>query len=770
MSEGEPERTSPAHVRLFGVLFLFAFAARSIGSPTVFSSIGVQLPYAGDAYYHLRRIWYSVARFPESLDFDRYVSFPDGSQSIWPPAFDWTIALFIRPFVDPTDQHAVEVLASWAPVVLGATTTGVAGLLAARLYGTLAGWSAGCLYAVLPMSFIFSQLGMIDHHVAVAALSTVTLWIGCGIFARDERAESWAGALSTPNARWSAALGLAMGASLLTWPGVLIHIGVLQLALGLRWLWASDLETARARAIHFAISQAVVFGCIAPVGLGRDWSEFGSWSPLVLSNFQPAFFAMTAVAVCISQGLAERFDLAESRGHRSTLAMIIAAIVAAGALSFLPDLRESLVSASGWFTRDEVLLGLANEMQPILATRGVFDPSFAVTRFGAGFVVLPLVWGVLAFRAWKTRDSAQGLLLFWTFAFTILTLRQWRFGNTLAVGYAIMIGALLASWMPDLRRRLSQAPLRPAAEILVAVCLIVWSGVAFARFYQPIVAMNWQALSDETTRDRGPLAPTRRIYDQAGRWLARHTPVTSGYLDTEAIPEYGVLADWGTGHVLRYRSERPMIQDPFGPYAGRKSFEAAWSYYATSDEDAAIEILETLGARFIVGGRSGAGSTSSLEPEAMANRLWRAYGSSMPMRGGTAVPGLARHRLVYFAHARLPDDLPASLRAGLRPESIGVWEVVPGARIEGRAQAGSRVRLALDLSTSPTTKHVYRRETIADDKGRYDFVVPYPNDEAFSPNIRAAGAYRLSGVKSRTRLAVREEEIQAGTIVIAPDL
>ena len=241
--------------RMFGSLFLLALAVRAIGYPTVFSKAGVQLPYAGDAYYHLRRIWFSVVRFPETLAFDPYVSFPGGSQIPWPGAFDWTIAALIRPFVNPTDQYAVEAMAVWMPAVLGAATTGLLALFAKRLYGRGAGWCAGLIFSVLPMSFIYSQLGMIDHHVAVALLTTVMLWLACEIFVRDHR-----------SARMSAALGVAMAATILTWPGSLLHIGVLQLAFGLRWLLAEDRETARARAIEFSVVQAVLAVCVAPIG------------------------------------------------------------------------------------------------------------------------------------------------------------------------------------------------------------------------------------------------------------------------------------------------------------------------------------------------------------------------------------------------------------------------------------------------------------------------------------------------------------------------
>ena len=360
-------------VRMFGSLFLLALAVRAIGYPTVFSKAGVQLPYAGDAYYHLRRIWFSVARFPEALSFDRYVSFPEGSQIQWPAAFDWTIAALIRPFVDPSDQVAVEAMAVWVPAVLGAATTGLLALFASRLYGRGAGWCAGLIYSVLPMSFIFSQLGMIDHHVAVALLTTVMLWLACEIFSRDDRAESWAAALLTPATRLSVALGVAMAVTISTWPGSLLHIGVLQVAFGFRWLLAGDRETARARAVAFSVTQAIIAICIAPFTLGAEWREYGAWSPLVMSSFQPLYFTCAAVTVCLVQCLHERDSIGDSRARRavSGIALALAGVIVS--LVSFPPLRDAMLFAGGWFAHGEEILGVINEMRPILAPGGRFE-------------------------------------------------------------------------------------------------------------------------------------------------------------------------------------------------------------------------------------------------------------------------------------------------------------------------------------------------------------------------------------------------------------
>ena len=763
-----------ARTRMFGSLFLFAAAIRSIGYATVFTPVGVQLPYAGDAYYHLRRIWFSVARFPESLSFDRYVSFPEGSQIIWPATFDVMIAALIRPFVDPGDQAAVEALAVWFPVLLGATTTAVVGLFAARFYGPRAGWLAGLIHAVLPMGFIFSQLGMIDHHVAVALLTTVMLWNACEIFSHDERIGTWRAAFESRNTRLAAILGLVTAGTILTWTGALIHAGILQLAFVARWLLASDRRAARSRAVEFAVAQTVTALCLTPFCLamfqGTTWREFGTWSALVLSNLQPTYFAMAGATVAGVQWLHERLPLGRSRPRRIVSAVGLATLGVAVCLAALPALRNALLLAGGWFSDSERLLGLAAEMRPLLAASGHLDPTFAFERLGTGLLVLPFVWIHLVRRAWRTGDAAQGLVLFWALALFGLSLRQWRFGNTLSVVYAVLIGAVLADWLVGLRSRFADRPLRPLLESLVVLALVISSLLSFADFYRPIVRMNHLALEDEGRRALGPLHPARRIYDEAGRWLAAHTPPTSGYLDPDEIPEYAVLADWSTGHLLRYRSERPMVQDNFGPYAGHLAFDLAWRYFAETDEEAAIGILDRLGARYLLSGPMGAGRIDGLDRNAMAIRLWSAFGSFRRFREGDPVPGLARHRLIFHADT-LPADRPRHAPTVPAPfTSLGIWEVVPGAAIEGTAEPDTLVRLRLGLATSSGARHVYRRRTRANRQGHYRFVVPYPTGSAFSPDVRVEGPYRLESSGLRGRARVSEEDVLTGATIQGPDL
>jgi len=57
-----------------------------------------------------------------------------------------------------------------------------------------------------------------------------------------------------------------------------------------------------------------------------------------------------------------------------------------------------------------------------------------------------------------------------------------------------------------------------------------------------------------------------------------------------------------------------------------------------------------------------------------------------------------------------------------------------------------------------------RRDAIADDEGRYRFVVPYPTDVRFSPDVTVPRSYRIISPNASGTLDIREQTIRvAGT-------
>jgi hypothetical protein len=80
------------------------------------------------------------------------------------------------------------------------------------------------------------------------------------------------------------------------------------------------------------------------------------------------------------------------------------------------------------------------------------------------------------------------------------------------------------------------------------------------------------------------------------------------------------------------------------------------------------------------------------------------------------------------------------------------------------------VRLRLVLVTTSKARHKYLRETLADEQGGYRFVVPYPTDVQFSPDVRVPSAYQLMSSRSNAKLVVREEDVLYGSVIRGPDL
>jgi asparagine N-glycosylation enzyme membrane subunit Stt3 len=195
------------------LLFAAALAVRALPFGVVATPDGVRFPTGADELYHMRRIWFTAAKFPASLEFDRYMNFPLGAPPIWPPFFDWTIGALARALVGGADQAAVERVAIWAPPLIGAFAVLAAAALARRTFSAAAGWATGAWLALLPAHVTYGSIGELDHHVAVGLF--VLALVAAAM--RLVRGKLRSGALAS---------GAALAAALLLWPGSLLHVVV----------------------------------------------------------------------------------------------------------------------------------------------------------------------------------------------------------------------------------------------------------------------------------------------------------------------------------------------------------------------------------------------------------------------------------------------------------------------------------------------------------------------------------------------------------------
>jgi dolichyl-diphosphooligosaccharide--protein glycosyltransferase len=722
------------------LIFGLGLAVRAIWWPRIFTAQGMMPPHSADSYYHLRRIGYSVARFPEVLEHDPYVGFPGVGEIVWPPGFDLGVAFLARLLVGG-DAAGMEAVAAWVPAVLGALTAVAAAAVAARVFRPAAGCVAGVLLALLPAHYTYTQLGKVDHHAAVS-LGSVLLILGC-VAAVRRAGRPWPGL--------AVALGLGVAAFLYTWAGGLLLIGLLQ-ALAAIWMFqAVEVDEARSRARHLAIVQGVAALAVAPYALGRSWEQYGDWSPLVLGSFQPVWLAATAGA-CVLFVAAWRAPALGSTPARRWLGAL--GLAGAGGLAApvaVPELAASLDYAAGWFGKEEAFQLEVSELLPLFAEVAGSRTRIPEQRFTRAVYLLPVALGWLVWEARRQRRPELWLVAVWAGFFALGTLVQIRFMNALSAPYAIVLAGAAVAAVRALRASIPD-PRRGWAIAAVAAALVLFAAAPSGRFLYGRMAVWWEGKGATA----GFAYMRGLAYRHAARWLSNHSPPTRGYLEPGLRPEYGMVVPWDVGHLVRYEGRRPQIQDNLGIYVGRESFLAAGRYFAAKTEGEAIAILDRLGVRYVMIDSLGSGHGPAVV-QPMTRKLYRP-GLDVAAGQSPRLSALGRHRLVF--------ETPVRQR--------GVWhlmiyEVVAGARIVGRAPPGAVVEARLPvISRERDEPLLWRARVRAGPGGRYRLPVPYGNGGA-GP-VRAGPAYRLGCGGADAPVTVREAQVREGAEVPGPDL
>ena len=744
--------------------FLLALLVRALPYPTVFTPSGV-FPDGPDAYYHLRRIAYSVVSFPRFLDFDPYVSFPDGGRPIWTPLFDFSLAALARLGLGPQSGAPLERLLMWVPPLLGAAGVLAVHALARRAWGERVAAVAAFGLALLPAHFVYSQLGELDHHVAVALAVTLVLAAGLSLLRR-------AGA----GLRGLVVAALGLGASqvfaLLLWPGCLLAVATLDATLVACIVASARRDEAVALARSCALANVCALVVVAPFAWGSEWERWGSVSPLVLSRFQPLFFAAGAACFGLLAELFQRVHFPASLARRALAVLALGGGVLGLALATTPGLVSGAGDAWGWLAKREVFQANVAESEPLFAGVHGFETDTAEQLFSRLIYATPLLLVLLVAGARGREDArARGLLAAWATVWLAAALVQRRFVNELSVAFALLVAVCAADALRTARRGLAgRRRIVATGAGFASLVVAVWLLAPIGSFYAPYVANVRRACLGQPPHLSG-WQPEQRALTQLSRWLAEHSPPTSGYWDATAQPEYGVLAAWGDGHLLRYVAQRPVVQDNFGDDVGEQGFALAEAYFAEVSEPAALAIAERLRARYVVVRGGGSGHSAGYAARSLLKRLHRLNGTEGSLRTDAAaplehVPALAQHRLIFDARAA---SGPSN---GSRP-SYKIFEIVPGARIAGRAQPLAEVRAALRIAFERRGGMRYSSTTRAGADGRYELVVPYANDlpgDEMNGEIRPGRAYRLRSGGREVTVVVSDTEVRSGARVEAAPL
>lgn len=740
-------------------LFLLAVGIRALPWRSVLGGDRVH-PFGNDAFYHLRRIVFSVRHFPEALVFDRYINFPDGARPIWTPVFDWTVALAVRPFLRDGSAEGVERLAVWVPPLLGGATVVALYFLAKKHFGMPTAILSGLILSLLSAHFWYSQIGFVDHHAAVGLTTTLLLASAMTLLRRP------AGDPPAPLRAWreGAAAGTALGAALLVWPGSALHVGLVESGLLVHLLSRRRRERAIGFAARFAAANATALLLVLPLGAPAAQSEWGGFSPVALTGFQPWLFAVLVLFGLACGGLWRWPRLGSDRRRRVAAAAATGCCLLAASAALFPELLAGGEDAWRWLAKRESFQAGVSESRSLIVHRGRLVGHVAAMRLSYFFFLFPLAVAAAIRSLGRERDrSAQLLLLWWSLGLFAVTLVQKRFFNSFSVAMALVMGWTLCLAVRSLPPRWLATPARRAAVWTGLGALVLLLVLPVLRSYAPYVSSQIGLL-----RGRGLVLPgtvaRRRVGVQMAEWLRHNTPPTSGWMGG-AVPEYGVMAPWPVGHPIEYAGRRPTVTDNFGDDIGEENFRRARRYYLAREGEGS-RILEQLGVRYVV-----AQSRHSYLGEApAADSLFR----SLYFRDGSEsappwedprdarVEALERHRLVY-------ESRPLRGANSDEPPVYKIFEFVEGARIDGRAAPGAHLRLTLPLRSNRGRALVYAASAVADAQGRYAFRVPYANRGA-PPAVRAASHYTLECEGESAPLRIDEGAIRKGLALRGPDL
>ncbi len=746
----------------FGLLAL-ALAVRLLPWRSVFLPEGVQYP-GNDPYYHARRVLYGSVQLPDVLTRDPYLSFPGGGEPIWSPTLDVLGAALVRALGAAGDAARIDGILAVVPPVLGALTVVATAWLGARWLGRATGLGAGALLALLPAHAGYSQVGFFDHHVAVALAAVAGLAAAMAWLDAAQAGRSLVGG--------TAALGLALAGSLLVWPGMLLHVGVLEAAGVVFVATRRRADAQRRAAFSLAAAHALAFACVAPFGLGRSWALWGAFTPVVLSAFQPWLLGAGGVAhaaVGLAAGSGER-ALPAARRWLSVMAVgvgVLALSAAAGGLFFGSGgglLADPFAQVWAWFAKSEAFQAEVAESRPMWRQGGA-GWWMSLQSLSGLLLALPFALAAAA-RQWRPRAAREGwapglLLAGWTAALLAASLVQLRFANSLSIGLALVV----AWWLP--RAAAAIAPHRARGTLVAAV--VVLALLPVAPRYAPQLRNLARGLSGEEPLLQA-LDQRRRMLAEAARWIAENTPETSGWLDAETQPEYGLLAAWTDGHVLGYLGRRPTVLSPFGDDVGGEQWAAAQAYYRLPEPEASA-LLDRLGVRYVLHEFRRTRALSELPADSTTARLYFHDGEAGdqsvasdrgPMRVvPVEVDAAERHRLVWESP---PKPWAKRTRPGFK-----LYEHVAGARLEGRAVPGAEVRASLDLESNRGRAFRYAARTRADAEGRYRLRVPHATRHG-PASVRSRGPYRIESGGRSVLVEVDEADVTGGRAVAIPDL
>lgn len=693
-----PKPPSPlATCALLAVVALLAWLPREVGN--------TRIPIPGedrwvtmdaDSMYHMRQVWRALDRGFGDLAEDPYLDWPHGARVPWPPYYTLALARLVAPGLpaEPRARRAaIEERVASVPLALGVVTALVVALSAMVLAGRGAALVAGTYFAFCFGSIAYSRGGNGDHHAWVSMLGALTWLVLSAGFARgalDERGKGTA---------FGTAAGVLAGILVGSWVAALLHVLCVQLVLG-GLLFANARRERRGLAAFGLAFHLAALVVLLPAVLASAWKEEFPWMVVNLSWFHLAELALGALV------FVPLFFLRPSAPAFRAWPWTVAAALAVlffGLVGLGIGPGAGISAGFDWVGRADAFMSTITESLPLLGLlgSGTRGPGPLFDHLGYGVVAFPAAWGAMALAL---RRAGEARLLPWLACGAVFAWQaasQRRFADAFAGPLAV---ALAWGWSR------ARSGGRPA--VLRRVPLAAWTALgvllALASHAAPVVVPTVrQALSREP-RVLGRSQTRALSMRWIAEWLRDHSP---------PAVDYGVLANWGYGHLIEWAADRPTVSTNFGSYIGEASFVDSARFLLEADVHRAEALLRERRVRYVVLSSEWpifvGGNLRSAWPErwdelvdapfgkrgALKDAWFDTLGARLMFDGGRHAPGSEPPATLDFlrvVHVSPITDPEPPLRGAVETSPAGwVWERVEGARLEARGAPGEELSVEL---------------------------------------------------------------------------
>ncbi len=592
------------HYVLVSLLLAFTFWNRARNWEN-FIVNGKVLFRGNDPWYHYRSVQYTVNNYPQTMPFDPWTYFPNGTASSqFGTFFDQimaTIALVVG--LGSPSNELVRKVVLVSPALFGTLVLIPAYFIGRRLGGRFGGVMGVAILAFAPDGLLSrSVAGFSDHHVAEAlfqALAVLAIMVALSVAQREKPvyellADREFDALRKPLG-YSMLAGVAIAAYLWTWPPGVILLGIL----GVFFAIHLSAEVVRGNSPeHTALVGAVALTTAGLLQLPPLATL--EISATARSLLQPGLAFGVAFGCVFMTWLFREWearDISKVAYPGAVLGILVA--LAAVTWLVLPGIFNYFV--------DQVLRVIGFQTSPTAGTVGeaqpLDSPQTLYSFYRLAIVTAVTGFGLIIIRQLLSRDPpAEELLVAIWFVFLVAaTFTQARFSYYLAVPVAGLTAVTIGAVMEPLGSLKEATDVEPYEVMtVVSVVLIVLAPM----FIGPGLAVSSASMdrAGDAARPGGVVGWTDSL-----DWMENNTPAEGQYANPDGevmdyygtfaktddydYPEgaYGVMSWWDYGHWITAEGERIPNANPF-----QQGSDVAAKFLTAQSEERAQEVLNNL--------------------------------------------------------------------------------------------------------------------------------------------------------------------------------